>query len=68
MWRDPKTTIFGLVAAFFGFVIFAAPQMPGFFPQWLQLLSAFAAAGGLLGLGITAAQSRNRGNGGKSNL
>jgi hypothetical protein len=57
--KDWKTTFFGLVAGGFGFVIFA----PEHFQQWPWLISfaKFAAAGGLTGLGITAAQANKKG-------
>jgi len=52
--KDWKTTLFGLVSAFFAFVLFS----PQYFPSWLHDLSAFAVVGGLAGLGITAKDYR----------
>lgn len=45
-----KTTVLGLLTAFFAFVVFD----PVYFPSWLVALSKFAAVGGLAGLGILA--------------
>jgi len=45
-----KTTVLGILTAFFAFVVFD----PQYFPLWLLSLAKFAAAGGLAGLGLVA--------------
>ena len=52
--KDWKTTVPGLIGAFFSFVSFAGSQIG--FPEWLVLLAAFVGFGGLGILGINAAQ------------
>jgi len=52
--KDWKTSFFGLISAFFMFVLYA----PQYFPAILHDLAAFAVAGGLLGLGISAGDRR----------
>lgn len=54
--KDWKTTIYGVISAFFGFVLFA-PQHFASVPA-LADIAAYVFAGGLLGLGISAAQVR----------
>jgi hypothetical protein len=39
-----KTTVFGLVSAFFSFIVFASESYP--FPHWLRLLAKFVVVGG----------------------
>lgn len=52
--KDWKTTAFGVISACFAFVLFS----PDYFPAWLVDIAAFALAGGLAGLGITAKDYR----------
>jgi len=56
--RDWKTTFFGVVAGLAGFVIWA----PVHFPPVVVDFAGFIAAGGLVGLGISAAQVRRANN------
>jgi len=52
--KDWKTSISGILSAFFAFVLFS----PGYFPGWLRDLSVFALAGGLAALGVSAKDYR----------
>ncbi len=51
-----KTTFFGVVTAFFGFIVFAPEHFQSM--PWLIDLAKYAAAGGLLGLGFSAADAK----------
>jgi len=55
--KDWKTTLFGVIAALAAFVM----QAPQYFPPLAQDIASFILAGGLAGLGITAAQVRRDG-------
>ena len=48
--KNWKTTLFALVTAFFGFVLFD----PTWFPSIIVSIAKFGAAGGLVGLGLFA--------------
>lgn len=51
--KNWKTTAFGIVAAFFGFVLFK----PQHFPLVLVDVAAYVMAGGIAGLGISSKDS-----------
>ena len=51
-----KTTVFALVTAFFGFVLF----QPAYFPPILRDIAAYIFAGGLAAFGISAADIPTR--------
>ena len=48
-----KTTVFGVLSAFFSFVLFK-PEFFGGASSWIHGLAQFVVVGGLAGLGITA--------------
>ena len=48
--KNWKTTVFSIITAFFGFVLFD----PQWFPPIIVSVAKFGAAGGLLGLGLSA--------------
>ncbi len=55
--KDWKTILCGIIAALAAFVV----QAPQYFPPLAQDIASFILAGGLAGLGITAAQARRDG-------
>lgn len=51
--RSWKTTVFGIITAAAGFVLFS----PGYFPPWALDLAKYIMAGGLMGIGFSAKDS-----------
>lgn len=57
--RSWKTTLFGIVSALAGFVLFS----PSYFPPWAIDAAKYIMAGGLLGLGLSGKDHNVSGTG-----